>query len=255
MGRIVFTVCLLSQLFFWDLRLKLTKIVSTKRVRRYIANNISRMAQKLFAFARLYVGLHLSIDRSGEATLPESFVIVSNHQSLIDIAAILAAFPDRRLRFVAKRQLAYGFPAVSPILRYERHALINRGKNFAASMRAIKRVAKQAQSGICPVVFPEGTRSRDGVVRRFRAGATRTIASVRKLPILGVAVEGGYRLSTMGDLAKNAGRTVYRVATVGLAQAPKNKHEMETVLAEMQSLIESKISVWRGPVVSPAGQR
>ncbi len=254
MGRIVFTACLLSQLFFWDMRLKLTKIASTKRVKRYITNNISRMARKLFGFARQYVGLRLSVDRGGVPDIPKRFVIVSNHQSLIDIAAILAAFPDRRLRFVAKRQLAYGFPAVSPILRYERHALIDRGKNFAASMRAIKRLARPADLDICPVVFAEGTRSRDGVVRKFRAGAVRTIASERSLPIVGVAVDGGYRLSTMGDLARNAGRTVYRVATVGVAQPPKDKRQMETVLAQMQQLIESRIDAWRRSVASSVAQ-
>lgn len=245
MGRIVFILCLVAQLFWWDMRLKLTKIISTRAVRRYIADNISGMARRLFGFARAFVGLKLTIDRGYGPGLPESFLLVSNHQSLIDIAAIIAAFPDRHLRFVAKHELRAGFPGVSPILRYERHALIERSGNFTASIRAIRRLARKSVGGVCPVVFPEGTRSRDGVVRDFRTGAVRTILATRSLPIVGVAVNGGYRLSTLADLSRSAGRTVYRVAVVGVEAPPQSKSEIESKLAALATRIRERVTEWQ----------
>jgi 1-acyl-sn-glycerol-3-phosphate acyltransferase len=60
--------------------------------------------------------------------MPDRCIVVSNHQSLLDIPILMHYFePDRRLLFVAKKELGNGIPLISSVLRVGGHALIDGG--------------------------------------------------------------------------------------------------------------------------------
>ena len=71
------------------------------------------------------------------------------------------------------------------------HGLISRTGNYREGQQELSRFAGLTAQGICPVIFPEGTRSRTGRVRDFYAGGVRIILETAHMPVLSVAVDGG----------------------------------------------------------------
>jgi 1-acyl-sn-glycerol-3-phosphate acyltransferase len=170
-------------------------------------------------------------------------MLVANHQSLADIVVILAAFNDLPIRFVAKAELRKSFPAVSPVLRFQRHALIDRRGNFRAALAELRRLGRRSRGGLCPVVFPEGTRSRTGEIGTFHTGALKAIHTVTPMPLACVALEGGSRIVSFADIRGGMSGTVYRVRV--LATRDVSSAQIQSTLQEFHDLIARQLSAWR----------
>ena len=89
----------------------------------------------------------------------------SNHQSIYDIPIVFASLPFQ-LRIVAKDSLG-SFPFLGWHLRRTGHLLVDR-KNPGAGI--VKKMARLVSGARSLIVFPEGTRSVDGSVARFKGG-------------------------------------------------------------------------------------
>ena len=221
-------------------------------------------AQRLRAAVSLFMrheGRRL-VRRAGELTgfsvviesalpvLPRRFVLVSNHQSLLDIPVLITALPGRTLKFVAKRSLKYGVPLVSKCLRYGGDALIVRPRGRVDTtqirllIRELRRFSALADEGACPVVFADGTRSRDGAVHRFHSGGLAIVLEGRRLPIVSAAIDGGYRLRGLAGLAR-MGTTRYRVRFLSVYQPPENKAELRQKVQHMRTEIAAQVERWR----------
>jgi len=102
-------------------------------------------------------------------TLPENkpLLVVANHQSMFDISMIVWYMRKISPHFISKIELGKGIPSISYNLRHGGSILIDR-KNKRQSLPAIigfgKRLQQNNETG---VIFPEGTRSRDGKPKQF----------------------------------------------------------------------------------------
>jgi 1-acyl-sn-glycerol-3-phosphate acyltransferase len=217
--------------------------VSHRWAQRFSEQRSALWAQRLLRLARCYTGASVNFATDPGLELPPQGLILANHQSLIDIAAIMAYFYPRKVRFVAKKELRRGFPGVSAVLRVERHALIDRRGNFSEGMEKLKRLGRAAKRGRCPVIFPEGTRSRDGRLRAFSPGAVRIVALQHPQPCIAVAVDGGYKLATFGDLIK-ARDPLYRLEVVGVYPPPKTKEDVRHVVSRAHDDIAARLDAW-----------
>lgn len=123
-----------------------------------------------------------------------TYVFVSNHQSIYDIPILFWALPFQ-LRIIAKASLGR-FPVLGWHLRWTGHLLVDRARTGAAGLA---HVAALLGRGHSLIAFPEGTRSRDGQVGRFKGGVFLT-AMEAGLPIVPVAVDGSRRVMRKGRL-------------------------------------------------------
>lgn len=126
-----------------------------------------------------------------EGTVPRGrrpFVVVSNHASAAD--PVLLSFLPLDMRFVAKEELFHA-PLVGWHLRLAGDIPLRRGDRASASAMTGACVDTLAH-GLSVMIFPEGTRSRDGALGRFRDGAFR-VALAAGAPILPVALHGTTR--------------------------------------------------------------
>jgi len=101
--------------------------------------------------------------------IPENvpLIVVSNHQSMHDICPLACYFRNRHPKFVSKIELGKGIPAVSYNLTHGGSVLIDR-KDSRQSLTAIKKFGKYIEDNkYTAVIFPEGTRSKDGTPKRF----------------------------------------------------------------------------------------
>jgi 1-acyl-sn-glycerol-3-phosphate acyltransferase len=130
------------------------------------------------------------------SSLPRQVVFMANHQSLYDIAALLATVPVP-VRFLAKRSLfrlpffGWGLAAAGfvPIDRIDR----------SRAKEAFQHALGALDEGAAIVIFPEETRSLDGRVRPFRRGGF-LMALKAKAPIVPVGIHGTLQVRPKGRL-------------------------------------------------------
>jgi 1-acyl-sn-glycerol-3-phosphate acyltransferase len=112
----------------------------------------------------------------------QSYVVAANHQSIYDIPIVFATLP-LQLRIVAKESLGR-IPFLGWHLQRTGHLLIDR-QNPGAGI--LKRMASLVRAARSVIVFPEGTRSSDGTVGRFKGGIF-LLAIDTALPVLPVSL-------------------------------------------------------------------
>lgn len=181
-----------------------------------------------------------------KAQLPPNFMIICNHQSLFDIPAFMRFMPEYDLRFIAKDALGKGVPLVSPMLKSQKHCLIPRNVRPLESVKLISDFGKRSkEENLVPVLFPEGTRSRDGNLRNFYTAGFRTLTEASGLPVAVCAVDGGWRIADLKGLLKNIHKGSYRLKVLKVYPCPNGKEECQKVLDESKVLIEEQLKEWR----------
>lgn len=178
--------------------------------------------------------------------LPENYMIIANHQSLLDIPCFMNAFHEREIRFVAKDALGQNVPLVSKMLKAQEHCVIPRRAKPMDAMKLMtafgQRVKERNQ---VPVIFPEGTRTRDGEVGKFYSAGFRKLAEASELPVVVCAIDGGYNLRELKNLFKNMSKGCYRVKILKIYDNPKTKEECINILEESRELINQQVHQWR----------
>ncbi|MCR5288506.1 MAG: 1-acyl-sn-glycerol-3-phosphate acyltransferase [Treponema sp.] len=212
-----------------------------------ISNYIVRVcAHRIFTILSAYKQFRFIGDEESKKMLPEHFLIISNHQSLIDIPLYMNYFRDKELRFVAKAELGRHVPLVSEMLRVQEHCMIPRKGSPSIAMKTLDSFGKRAvERGQIPVLFPEGTRSKDGELGTFYAAGFRRLTDAAHLPVAVCALDGGWRINNLKNIMINLYRGSYRVKVLKVYPAPQNKEEQVAILDEAKQLISDQLKAWR----------
>jgi 1-acyl-sn-glycerol-3-phosphate acyltransferase len=163
-------------------------------------------------------------------------IFVSNHQSFFDIFAMLACLPVS-IRFVAKKELGR-IPVLAQAMRAAGHVLIDRQDRRGASRAMRKAGERMERENLSLGLFPEGTRSRDGQLREFKKG-TFVLAIETQVPIVPVAVEGGYRVISGGCVRR--GNMNLRVAAA-LPTEGRTAADRDEVLSAVRGTIREMLA-------------
>lgn len=138
------------------------------------------------------LGVEVTLHGLEHVTSGGSFIYAPNHQSHLDILTLLGHLPGAT-RFAAKREL-WRHPVVGGVLDTLGMIPIERD----AGERSIEVLNQAARDDSSIVIFPEGTRSRDGQLREFKKGAF-VLAIATGLPIVPVCCRGTRRLMPRGS--------------------------------------------------------
>ncbi len=137
----------------------------------------------------------------GREHLPKKggYVLAANHTSNFDPWPLgIPLFPRRQLRFMGKSELFN--PILKPFLEAGGAFPVRRGE---ADHEAIETAVRLAREGEIVVMFPEGTRQRKGLRKKYEAkphsGAAR-IALAADVPLVPAAIKGTDRLARLGPL-------------------------------------------------------
>ena len=245
MKKLVLAVITLSLFIYWDTLIKLKYIFSRKSIEPWLDRQFHQICRLLFSFTSFFVNVHIHFERPEDIELPDTFMLIANHQSIQDIPLLIWSFPKHDLRFSAKDSLFKWVPTVSVMLRIQKHGRINRRGGAAEMMKTLERVARKSENGYCPVIFPEGTRSKTGDVGVFHQGAVRKMLTVKPLPVVSVAIEGGWRVGTAKDLVKNMENFDYRVKVLRKFDAPSTKQEIQEIIERSAEDISKQVYEWR----------
>ncbi len=147
-------------------------------------------------------------------------IYVANHQSLLDIPAIILAMPCG-FRFVAKRTL-FHIPIFGWAIRLAGFIPIDRSDREGA-IRSLASAAERVRRGTSIIIFAEGTRSADGRLQPFKKGGF-LLALQAGVPIVPVSIQGGHDILAKGSLTLRPG--TFRVGFG--APVPTSSYTFET---------------------------
>jgi 1-acyl-sn-glycerol-3-phosphate acyltransferase len=150
-------------------------------------------------------GVHVTVTGLERLDPSRSYVFAANHQSIYDIPIVFASLPYQ-LRIIAKESLR-NIPFLGWHLRRAGHVLVDRS-NPGASV--VKKMARLVAKGQSLIVFPEGTRSIDGVVGRFKGGSF-VIAQQAELPVVPLTIAGSRNVILKGHLTVHPGAVTLTV--------------------------------------------
>ncbi len=131
-------------------------------------------------------GLKVTVQGGKDLDLARPYVFMANHLSMVDIWVLLFALPVP-VRMITKRQLG-SIPFLGWALRSVRFIFIDR-QNPLAARRSIKEAVRRIKTGESVLLFPEGTRSRDGVLGPFKKGGFH-LAIEAGAPVVPIAMLG-----------------------------------------------------------------
>ena len=137
-----------------------------------------------------------------EHLLPgKNYIYASNHASYFDIPALLATLPGQ-IRIVFKKELTR-IPVFGWAMRFGSYISIDRGDSREA-IESLERAAQEIREGASVLLFPEGTRTRNGKLQSFKRGAF-ALAVRTRLPIVPVTVNGSFSILPKEKLRVNSG--------------------------------------------------
>ncbi len=143
--------------------------------------------------------LPVTVDGQENIVPGQSYVFVSNHQSMYDVWVVYGWLPVI-FKWLMKAELRR-VPFVGTACKAAGHIFVAR-QNARASVESLQLIEKQLVNGVSTVIFPEGTRSKDGSLGRFKRGAFQ-IALDLGLPVIPISLSGCYQVMPKGALVVN----------------------------------------------------
>lgn len=188
-------------------------------------------------------GVELIVEGSKNIDPGRSYVVVANHLSDLDIMACFLAVP-LPIRFLAKKEL-FRIPILSTAMRSIGIVEVDRQAHTAVHDQINAQTRQLVEAGRSLIIYPEGTRSRQGGLAPFKKGAF-TIAVSSGLPVLPVAIQGSYEAWPPESLLVRGGRIQVAidpaVETKAMTQLDTNglrDQVHETIAARLESLAQS----------------
>ena len=180
------------------------------------------------------------VDVSGLENLPAGggVLFVSNHQGAFDIPLLLGYVPGLK-GFVSKKENSR-LPIVGIWMKLLHCIFIDR-KDLRQSAQAIARGIRDLQTGRSLIVFPEGTRSKSGVMNRFKEGSFK-LATRSGAAIVPLTIEGSYRLLEGNRGHITPGKVHLHIHPPIMLQ-DLSAAEKGTLTETVQRIIASKLSV------------
>lgn len=162
-------------------------------------------------------------------------LILSNHQSMFDISPVVVGFRKHHAKFISKKELGKNIPSISYNLNKGGSVLIDR-RNSGQSIKEILKLGKKMEKqNWSACLFPEGTRSKTGSLRKFQPAGIKTLlkASPSAL-VVPFVIDGNYKLHKYGGFPLNIG---IHLKYTALEPISRDKYTDE----ELIELVEKKI--------------
>lgn len=181
------------------------------RIFGYQAHKKSVDLLNFFLLRCLHVlGTRFHFENPYTISLDQPCIIVANHQGTYDIPPIIWYLRHLHPKFISKKELGKGIPSISFNLRHGGSALIDR-KNKVQAVQAIKDLTSYLNTHHRSVViFPEGTRSRDGIPMRFAtAGLTTLFEAMPSALIVPITINNSWKLNRWGGFPMDLGVRIH----------------------------------------------
>jgi len=212
---------------------RLKRAEKENELSRHIVKTTNRFADNLLKAA----GAKVSV--TGLENIPgnRAVVFAANHQSFFDVPVLIHSF-RRPLAFVAKTGVAK-VPILGNWMKYMRCVLVNRD-DMRQSLRAINEAAKNIKKGYSMLIFPEGTRTKDGSIIPFKPGGLR-IAKKANCEIIPVTLDGVFDIYEKNKGLRIKASDVRVTVSEAIDISSMDKKDIKGLDEKIREIISSKL--------------
>jgi 1-acyl-sn-glycerol-3-phosphate acyltransferase len=226
LGALRFVLEVFLSMFFAALELIVIVVRKNDKVFHALARGWAHSSLRL-------CGVTVSVKGLEKLDMRRNYVYVSNHASMFDIPAILAAIPDQ-IRIIYKKELHW-FPVFGWGLKYGSYIGIDRSRGGDA-MRSLEEAAEKIRTGASVLLYAEGTRTLDGKLQPFKRGAFN-IAVKAGVPVVPLTINGSFKLLPKRSMIVHPGE-VELVLDAPIEIKGSGKEEEMRLMAEVHAAIE-----------------
>jgi 1-acyl-sn-glycerol-3-phosphate acyltransferase len=203
-----------------------------------------RTAEEIQIFGRYWgkficavSGVAVSLEGVENLASDRSYIFAANHQSQFDIF-VLQGYLPYNFRWLAKKEL-FQVPVWGTAMKKAGYIPVDRSHGRQA-LKSLDEAAKRIAEGTSVIIFPEGTRSRDGKLQPFKAGGM-VLAIKAGVELVPVAISGTFAILPKGSLMLQPGRVVIRIGTPIATDVFRTNQKLELAL-----LLQKKVAAMLG---------
>jgi len=189
----------LKSVLTWTVGVLMTLVCTLAVLAVAFVNDTSRIIDQIILFWShtwlLASGSRLTVTGQENIDPDRSYVVVANHLSTLDIMACFIA-TELPIRFLAKKEL-FKIPIFAQGMRSVGNIEVDRQARGAIHVQLNRQAKELINKKRSLIIYPEGTRPRDGVMKPFKKGAF-TMAVGSQLPVLPMSIHGTYEACPSG---------------------------------------------------------
>jgi 1-acyl-sn-glycerol-3-phosphate acyltransferase len=166
----------------------------------YKAHKISVDYLNFFlTYSQLFLGNSITFVNEQNLPTGRPIIFAANHQSMYDIPSVIWFLRKYHAKFISKIELTKGIPSISINLKVGGGANIDRKDNKQAISEIIKLGRRMHSNNWSTVIFPEGTRAKDGKMKTFQFGGIATLLKTApNALVVPVAIENSWKIVRFG---------------------------------------------------------
>jgi 1-acyl-sn-glycerol-3-phosphate acyltransferase len=171
-------------------------------------------------------------------------LVLANHQSLMDIPFVVNSFKDGYPWFIVRDRYSKGVPLVSHMIRIYGHPTVTPGRRDGEQFDRLKTMARESPRPL--VIFPEGSRSRDGEIKPLRRGGLRVILGARKWTVYVIVIDGLWQCPSIGGFIRNVASVRARAESAGPFYFDPERDDMGSFISVIERRMHDKLEEMRG---------
>lgn len=189
----------LRSIVTWSVGVVITVICAGLVIAVALINDTSPWIERIIRFwSRVWLvtsGTRLEIEGVEHVDPESSYVVTANHLSTLDIMVCFLAV-ELPIRYLAKKEL-FRVPILAQGMRAVGIIEVDRSARSAVHAQVNRQAQALIEKSRSLIIYPEGTRPRDGIMRPFKKGAF-TMAIASQLPVLPLSIHGTYEAMPPG---------------------------------------------------------
>lgn len=171
-------------------------------------------------------------------------LVLMNHQSLLDIPIVVRCVEGGYSRIVTRKRYTKGVPVISRMIKLFEYPVVDPKGGLKGQLKTLRSVARDPRVPI--VVYPEGTRSRDGELLPFLRGAVDTLLRHRQWKVYLATADGTLACGRLRDMLNGVHTVHCRVCVSGPFDTPSDPKDFPVWLEEMEGRMRKNLAELRG---------
>ncbi len=206
----------------------------------YKAHKASVDALNFFlTYMQFILGNSITFVNEQELPADRPIIFIANHQSMYDIPGIIWFLRKHHVKFISKIELTKGIPSISFNLKYGGGANIDRKDNKQSIGEIIKLGRRMHENDWSALIFAEGTRAKDGKMKRFHLGGIATLLKLNpNALIVPIAIENSWKVVQYGTYPLSTGEDIRWTV---LPPVEKDGKSLEEITLAAENAIREKL--------------
>jgi len=178
-------------------------------------------------------------------------LVLMNHQSVLDIPLVVASVHDAYPRIITRKRYLRWIPLISHMVRLYQYPVVDPTANTGEGKRMLTSIAEAAAKSDVPLaIFPEGTRTRNGDIGRFRSTGLKLILAQRPWTVYVLVADGFWQRAKLKHFLGGMSAIRGRVTMQGPFQWTDPSADPAPFIEEIRQRMVVRMSEMRGATVA-----